>query len=271
MKAHRPALLLTLVAACAAPAEDAGVNASEIESQAPGASSAPTVSTTIAEYVLTSWSSEHRCWDYFDYFPRGGIREFWCHRPSTLSIATVAEAAGVRIFASGPHPPGYLDLYAENDFGHYNPAFVRWLVDNGVPTQATPLMQALYDRKVKVLAEVFWKTLVKARAERACFEEEKAAYADLVANKALPRGYHERWFYFMNPQFCSHPPTAPYDPYLADHGFDAGVSGNVTKTVTGFWIRRALDGTMDTFAENLEKLVSVYDPALLHWTLPSQP
>lgn len=173
--------------------------------------------------------------------------------------------AGVDIFASGPHPREDLALDVANDFGHYNPAFVRWLVEAGAPSArgsaAQKATQPVYDASVKPLAEIFWRTYQKARRDPACFTREKTAYADLIKRKKLPADYYEKWFFFMNPYFCDGRPK-PANFYY-DNGFDAGVSGNVTKTVVGFWLRRSLDGSIDDLVKGLESLLASYQPELL--------
>ena len=65
----------------------------------------------------------------------------------------------------------------------------------------------------------------------------------------------------MNPYFCDKGQRPANFDY--DNAFDAGVDGNVTKTVIGFWLRRSMDGTMDTFAEGLKKLLAAYQPDLM--------
>jgi hypothetical protein len=132
------------------------------------------------------------------------------------------------------------------------------------PSQAS---QLAYDAYVRPLAEIFWQTNAKIVSDPACFEHEKALYEEAIAEKRLPYGYYERWFYFMNPAFCE--AVRDLDPQedlfhvFVDNGFDGGVSGNVTKTVVGFWLRRAMDGTLEQFREGLTRLVSVYQPSLL--------
>jgi hypothetical protein len=65
----------------------------------------------------------------------------------------------------------------------------------------------------------------------------------------------------MNPAFCDKPKKS--EAFMMKTGFDGGFNGNVTKTVVGFWLRRSLDGTMETFAEGLKKLIASYQPELL--------
>ena len=216
------------------------------------------------EAALKEWTRKTQCSE-FDYHPNGGLQSFWCHRPGRVTLASVRELAGVDLFATGPHSADALKLDAASDFGHYSPAFVRWLVDKVSPSErgsvAQKATQPMYDAHMRPLAEIFWKTYAKAQADQACFKREKATYADLIAKKKLPKDYYERWFYFMNPYFCDTAPKAA--SFYHDNAFDAGVEGNVTKTVVGFWLRRSMDGTMETFVEGLKKLIAAYEPELM--------
>ncbi|HEY8075461.1 MAG TPA: hypothetical protein VIF62_15155 [Labilithrix sp.] len=225
----------------------------------------PSSSSGAMERALAEWSSATRC-SSFDYHPDGGIQSFWCHRPQSVEVAAIRALSGLpHIFASGPHSGDDLVLDAPNDFGHYDPAFVRWLVDHAGPaprqSAARAATQPAYDAHMKPLAAIFWKVLQKTQRDAACFAREKDAYADLVAKKKLPKRYYERWFWFMNPYFCDRGLKAG-DAFYFDNAVDAGVDGNVTKTVVGFWIRRTLDGTASTFAEGLTRLVQSYDAPL---------
>ncbi len=225
---------------------------------------------SVAESALQEWGAQSQCPGTFDYHPKGGLQSFWCRRPGRLTLAAVRELAGVDVFSSGPHQKDGLNLAAANEFGHYNPAFVAWLVEKGAPSprnsRAREATQASYDAHLKPLATVFWRTLGKVRRETACVAREKSAYANAGAKKQLPRHYYERWFYFMNPFYCEKAPGKPANELFksfVDNGFDGGVDGNVTKTVVGFWLRRSIDGTLDSFADGLKKLIASYDPELL--------
>ena len=226
---------------------------------------APASAPSVLESALKEVTRKSQCQD-FDYFPNGGIQNFWCHRPARITLASIRELAGVEIFTKGPHSVDTLKLDAASDFGHYNPAFVRFLIDKAGPSEhgsaAQKATQPSYDALLLPLAEIFWKTYAKSQADKECFAREKAAYGDLIAKKKLPKDYYERWFYFMNPYFCDRGAAHNFNFY-SDNAFDAGVDGNVTKTVLGFWLRRSLDGTMDAFAEGLKKMLASYEPALI--------
>lgn len=226
----------------------------------------------VLEALLAGVRSKSQCAD-FDYFPHGGLQSLWCHRGADVTVASIRALAGVDVFTSGPHAGSDLKLDAANDFGRYNPAFVKWLVEGAAPSprgsagqQAT---QPFYDAHLKHLTEIFWKTYEKAKRDDACFMRERTAYQDLVKRKQLPRGYYERWFFFMNPYWCEKGNRK--DQFYYDNAFDAGVDGNVTKSAIGFWLRRSIDGTMDGFAEGLKKLVASYEPELLTPSKPADP
>ncbi|MEA2749752.1 MAG: hypothetical protein QOI41_3895 [Myxococcales bacterium] len=231
----------------------------------PEGEAAPSSAPSAMESALKEVTRKSQCED-FDYYPNGGIQSFWCHRPARITLAAIRELAGDDVFTKGPNTADDLKLDAASDFGRYNPAFVRFLIDKAGPSErgsaAQKATQPSYEAHLKPLAEIFWKTYAKSQADKECFAREKAAYGDLITRKKLPKDYYERWFYFMNPYFCDRGPQKPFNFY-SDNAFDAGVDGNVTKTVIGFWLRRSLDGTMDAFAEGLKKLLASYEPELL--------
>jgi len=218
--------------------------------------------------TLNGFTKQSNCPD-FDYFPDGGYSNFWCHRPQALTIQAISARAGVPIFLSGPHPSFGFTNTSNTDFGHYNPAFVRWLADEVAPrgrdSASVQATQPMYDSMMKPLATIFHHVSRKIRAEPRCFERERDGYSRLLAQKKLPAGYYERWFFFMNPEWC--PRAAKNlngnDQYYYNHGMDGGVDGNVTKTVLAFFIRRSLDGTLPEFERALDKLIAAYEPDLL--------
>lgn len=206
--------------------------------------------------------TESACPDLFDYHPRGGLRIFACHVFSLSSWAHLIELAPMRPFTSGPHAPGRLILDDPHQFGRYDPEFVAWLVDHAVPAaedeRLRELTQPLYDRYVRRLARIFAATHDKLVRDPECFRRERERYARLVAERRLPPGDYERYFFFMNPEFCGQPDAG--FQHFADHGgFDGGYDGNVVKTAVAFWLRRAIDGTFDEFHRGLAQLQATYE------------
>jgi hypothetical protein len=243
------AWLLASVSGCSAAEDqvDGASSAASGETKGPGA----------VEEALQKWNP----------VSGGGIQTFWSHRPESVSLTALRALAGVPIFQSGPHGDDELNLRSPDQFGHYNPAFVRWLVDVGVSPRGSAVQlatQSSYDANLKPLAETFYWTLDKATKNAACFEKEKEAYAAAIASKQT-EGFVERYFFFLNPYYCEHGPEGESDHFYFENGFDGhlGVDGNVAKSVVGFWLRRSMDGTMASFAEGVRKLVQSYEPALL--------
>ena len=274
----RASTLLSLALACgpaaeppppaAAPAAPSAAPPPAIMAAAPSPLPAappipPPAPRSLTEEALAEWSRSTQCSD-FDYFPKGGIQNFWCHRPVRVTIAALRGAAG-EIFASGPHHGDTLDLGSRFEFGHYSPAFVTWLLDKAGPSERGTLgqevTQTAYDTSLRPLARIFWQTHQKMVAEAECAGKERAAYQRGIANRTLPAKYYERWFFFMNPFFCDKTPHK--DTFYFDNGMDGGVDGNVTKTVVGFWFRRQLDGTEAGFVTGLQRLLAAYDPGAL--------
>ena len=221
--------------------------------------------------IMNGFTKTTRC-DDFDYFPQGGYQNFWCHRPTELTEALLEARAGVPMFLSGPHGGGF-NAKAKSDFGHYNPAFVTWLADQVAPRSRDVALvaatQGMYDAMMKPLATVFYLTRVKVEAQPACFTRERDMYKRLLAAKTLPMGYYERWFFFMNPEYCARAARGQMDEtYYYRHGMDGGVDGNVVKSVLAFYIRRSIDGTLPDFVRALDEVIAAYQPDLVAKMVP---
>lgn len=194
----------------------------------------------------------------FDYHPNGGMRIFGCHMASLLTWESLQDLAGVPVFVAGPHTAERLDLDNATSFGHYNPEFVVWAEQALIPgthdSAFRSRTQPMYDAYVQPLARVHLLVWEKLQENEACMVKERDAY--MAATEAGSDGYYERWFWFMNPAFCSHTGN---ESWYFDNGFDGGVSGNVVKTAVGFWLRRSVDETADEFAHALVALLQAYD------------
>lgn len=223
------------------------------------------VSSRAVALARDVWSALDRtsntCEDTFDYFPTGGIRIFGCHLFSVTSFEQIVGVSELRPFVSGPHTQG-LDFTSTTDFGHYNPAFVRFLADHAIPAADDPAFraatQAHYDTYVRPLARILHATHEKLANNPQCAEAELGEYAQAIGNGST-RDYVEPWFYFMHPEYCTHR-RAEYEFFSRTSGeMDGGYDGNVTKTAVGFWLRRSLDGTDALFFEALVRLVETYE------------
>jgi hypothetical protein len=200
------------------------------------------------------------CADY-DYFPEGGMRNFYCHLLGLVSPEQFEQLVGVPVFSGGPHHGATLDLENRRSFGRYNPAFVRWLRQSLVPALTSSAVRALgrgaYARAVAPLARIEYVTYQKLLHNPRCLEAERAKYEHALASGPIPDGYMERYYDFMDDGFCGSP-EGDFER-RSDDGWD----GNVVKTAVGFWLRRWMDGTQKEFAAALTDFLSAYDPGFL--------
>ena len=205
------------------------------------------------------YASGSHC-EEFDYFPRGGMRNFYCRMLSFCDFRTFADLAGVPVFRKGPHGREGLALDSPDSFGHYNPAFVVLIRKALVPGAGDRVFRAAtqdaYDEFVAPLARTFFVTRWKLLKNPGYLEKESRSYMAFVKAGRLPRGHYEKYFYFMNRSFLEREND---ERYLMGHGFDGGWDGNVVKTCVAFWIRRYVDGTFDEFGRGLDLLLKTYD------------
>jgi hypothetical protein len=177
-----------------------------------------------------------------------------------VPLSFLEEATGQKIFLSGPHD-SVLNLTNKTKFGQYNPKFVEKLAELVLPakddTTFITQTQTIYDVNIRPLARIHFVTLQKLQKDSKCAKREVRRYKSNIDKPVdeQQEWYNERWFYFMNPKFCT---TDDIDS-LFDDGFDGGHDGNVVKTATGFWLRRSMDGTQSVFASGLETLLKRYD------------
>lgn len=218
--------------------------------------------------VRTAWreigTSRSRC-DSYDYFPRGGMRNFYCHLMNYMEYGRFRELVGVPAFTSGPHGEKSLVLDAPDSFGHYNREFVarlrRVILPAGRDGAFRAATQAVYDRSVRPLARIFYVTYNTLKQNPAFRDQEMGEYRARLADRSAVAGSYEKYFYFMNPGFFNNQGD---ESYLMDHGFDGGWNGNVVKTAVAFWIRRSIDGTADEFYAGLIDLLNLYDAAAVN-------
>lgn len=217
--------------------------------------------------VRAAWmeigGSGSKC-EEFDYFPNGGMRNWYCHILTFISYRKFSDLIGVPVFVSGPHTASDLNLDSSGSFGHYNKEFVARLRRVMIPGESNiafrTATQGSYDRCVRPLARIFFVTYRKLTDHPSYLEQEKRRYLALIGAGNLKPYNYEKYFYFMNPGFID---SRDDEAYLMKHGFDGGWDGNVVKTCVAFWIRRSIDGTADEFYTGLEKLLQAYDGTFL--------
>ncbi len=217
--------------------------------------------------VRAAWrdigGTRSRC-EEFDYFPNGGMRNFYCHAMNFMDYRRFAELVGTPVFSGGPHTALELKLDSPGSFGRYNREFVVRLRSMMIPGEEDAAFRAatrgIYDEYVRPLARIFFVTYRKLQDNPSYLDREKRDYLALLKSGNLKPYHYEKYFYFMNPGFIG---SVENESYLMEHGFDGGWDGNVVKTCVAFWIRRTIDGTAGEFYAGLEKLLKTYDGGFL--------
>ncbi len=100
------------------------------------------------------------------WFADFGVRGLACVAAQIVTPTNLIERAGIVPFLDGPHTATAqqvrLALAAPRAFGHYDPAFVAWLIENGIPgadnAAVLALTQPVYDRRLRRLARIYWLT-----------------------------------------------------------------------------------------------------------------
>lgn len=182
------------------------------------------------------------CNGQFEYKP-GGARVNYCYLEPILDFARFRKKVGMTIFSSGPHG-STLNLDAERDFGRYNPAFVRWVIDHAIPGAGDRALaaatQSAYDARMRVAARAFYTARLLLKEDRSFFEGEKKRYERFLKEG----GDKPFWSYWEK----------------MPGQYEAQAIGG---TGLAFWLRRSMDGTDHLFEQALEKLLATYDREFL--------
>lgn len=191
---------------------------------------------------------------HFDYWPNGGLRNFYCHALTTMAYQAVVKLAGVSPFVRGPHGQfgGNLSLNDPRDFGRYNPAFVQFLVDNAIPGASDQTLrvdtQSLYDSYVRQLARVYFVVHARLEAKPAWKKQMRNEYMRVMDEKKPDWGsYYDKFSTFLGEADSD---WGGYDP-------------NLQSASVAWWLRRDVDKTAPLFFEGLTKLLKTYDATWL--------
>ncbi len=204
------------------------------------------------------------------YFSDFGLRGLACTANSARPLGGVAEAAGVPVFVSGPHAPGIaglgLDLSNSREFGHYNPAFVSWAVENGIPGEgnaaARMATQPFYDGHVARIARVYWLVYGRLVAEGYPARVPVGPLKDyqvFLDGGPVGAGADEYNAGFSMYAFSDRSAQIPAALGIGEHDPSYYSALYEANTATGFWLRRAEDGTQASFHDGLRRLLATYD------------
>jgi hypothetical protein len=146
-----------------------------------------------------------------------------------FSFSELGEAAGVPVFLSGPHGE-HLNYGARDDFGHYNPQFLRVVIDTLLSDDSPDLTKRFL--KYPTVRE----RLPLLAAARCAMQKDPSRF------KEFSRDYEA--IMKAKKRFSSYsPPLSNYRDWEAGYGAEE----------LAFWYRREKDGTADLVQEGLAK------------------
>jgi hypothetical protein len=221
----------------------------------------------LKDRIRFAWSelaeSKSQCPDY-DYFPNGGIQNFYCHLKNFSNLPEVESFFGSPIFLKGPHKEGFLILNSQDEFGYYNPEFPKFLRKYFLPAGKNQtfrdITQPVFDSSVRPLARIMFLTYLKLNSNPVYFTKERIRYRELLESKRLDPFYYEKYYSFLYPNFTDQPDIRIASKFARFQDLNPlDYDGNVVKTAVFFWIRRGIDGTDKEFFAGLGELMEIYD------------
>jgi len=182
------------------------------------------------------------------WLPERGLRGLYAKVRKGAGLAVLENLSGVKIFLKGPHKKGKLKLDAKADFGRYNPAFVRWLATHGIPGQQNPLarrqLQSVYDKYIRRTARGFFVAHQNFISQPRRMKQVQTRYLELLDRQKDAGDFLQETFRVDTDRY----EKSGHDWYEVN-------------VAHGFWVRRAIDGTIDEFQIALTRLLETYDSA----------
>ncbi|MDP7011964.1 MAG: hypothetical protein QF685_11355 [Verrucomicrobiota bacterium] len=184
--------------------------------------------------------------DLGTWLPNRGLRGLYAKAQFALNIAQLQKLSGHKIFGVGPHQNGKLHLTSANEFGHYNPAFIKWVTANGIPGGKNPKLrmelQPVYDKYLRCTARGFFVAHQNLMDQPARLKRVQARYLDVLDAEKDAGDFLQESF---RPD--------------ADRLEKAGHDWYEVNVAHGFWVRRTIDGTADEFHILLATLLTTHD------------
>ncbi len=184
--------------------------------------------------------------DLGTWLPNRGLRGLYAKAQFAMNLAQLQKLSGHRIFGVGPHQNGKLNLKSANEFGHYNPAFIKWVTANGIPGGKNPKLrmelQPVYDKHLRRTARGFFVAHQNLMAQPARLKRVQARYLDLLDAENNAGDFLQESF---------RPDTVRLEK--------AGHDWYEVNVAHGFWVRRNIDGTADEFHALLTTLLRTHD------------
>ena len=192
--------------------------------------------------------TSHTLVDEYDYWPECGIRVTGSHLASLISLNELQQMLPCPLYVSGPHHDGQWDLDNEEDFGHYNPEAIQYLVnlaqkvvaDKKFVELSKPLIDRYLYRQMHIMM-VIHDALYDGTYSQ---EEREGIFNTSVETKGLEYDDYDVGFYLNRLK-------------LDD---DSYVFSNISYRFLHFWARRWDDGTIDPFYQGLSTIFMAYYP-----------
>ena len=184
--------------------------------------------------------------DLNTWLPDRGLRGLYAKAQFVLNLAQLQKISGHKIFRAGPHGAGKLNLKAVDDFGHYNPTFLKWLTAHGIPgrhnANQRKELQPVYDKFLRRPARGFL-----------------AAHRSLMANPARLTRIQAQYRKHLDAQKDAGHFLQETFRQDADRLEKSGHDWYEANVAHGFWVRRSLDGTADECHTLLLTLLKTHD------------
>ncbi len=184
--------------------------------------------------------------DLGTWLPNRGLRGLYAKAQFAMNLAQLQKLSGHKIFGVGPHQNGKLHLTSANEFGHYNPAFIKWVTANGIPGGKNPKLrmelQPVYDKYLRRTARGFFVAHQNLMDQPARLKRVQARYLDVLDAEKDAGDFLQESF---RPD--------------ADRLEKAGHDWYEVNVAHGFWVRRTIDGTADEFHILLATLLTTHD------------
>lgn len=160
-----------------------------------------------------------------------GIRYNYAILKDYINIEQLAKITGEPVFISGPHGDGI--NYNANEFGHYNPAFLKKVKKTLAKSMKNKVFNLVaskyYNDEVAEMATIYHRAYLNLQKEGNIIEKYSTSYGQETF-----RSY------------------ADSERKIGYNWYQSGVAA-------GFWVRRAMDGTDKQFFEILETVMKKYE------------
>jgi hypothetical protein len=180
-------------------------------------------------------------------FPEIGVRGRYAILKPLINPTTLGTLIGEPVYLSSPHSGADINFQSNDEFGYYNPDFLKKLTDylNGAAQSAVlqKQLQDLYDREFKQVMRVFFNTYEAGTSQR----KLEGAFLNLLREFSKgDKGSNINRFFLEN--FRDLP----------------GDGDGLEKMMAArFWFRRSIDGTADEFRELMLLTMQTFDPVYL--------